>query len=184
MALLDKLGIAKEVLKCKSFDEVLSKGYFANLSESQQIAVYKHFTLQETEREKAIPYSDWSLSDNLDSLEQQKRNLNIFVEGAETSIRDLIEEGYCVRVCGEKGKSLRGLAAWFDEGDWKYLGVIYVSPKFRRNGIMGGLIDDGYDGRPITTKVHSGNEPALRAFEKYGFEIQKKEGDYLEMVRL
>lgn len=169
-----RLSVPKEVFNCKNFDEVLARGYFAKLSEAQQILVYSHFFIKESDQEKVIPYTD---------LEGINNDFNIFVEGADTSVRDLVDEGYHIRVCGGKGNELRGLAAWFDEGDWKYLGVVYVTPKFRRRGIMQGLIEDGYDGRVITTKVHSGNKSALKAFDKYGFEIQKREGDYFHLAR-
>lgn len=172
--LLSKLGISEKVSNCKTFDDVLNRGYFESLSEKQQIATYNYFISKETEETRAIPYSD---------LENCSNDFSITVEGADTSVNELIDNGYSVRQCKEKGRAPRGIAAWLDEGDWKYLGLIYVAPQFNRRGIMGGLIEDGNDGRPITTKVHSNNEIALNAFEKYGFQIQEKRGEYLHLVR-
>jgi len=172
--LLTKLGIPQNVLACKTFDEVLAKGFFQTLSEPQQIALYNYFNTQEQESERAVPYID---------LEDCEDDFSIHVEGADTSVRELLDTGYSIRQCKDRGEPLRGLAAWMDEGDWKYLGIVYVEPKFRGRGIMGGLIEDGYDGKPISTKVHSANTPALRAFEKYGFVSQEKEGDFFLLTR-
>ena len=168
------LGIPKEVLACRNFDEVLSKHYFEKLSEAQQIIIYNHFTLQESEREKAISYSD---------LEDCSYNFSIHVDGADTCVKELLDEGYSIRQCKEKGKELRGLAAWLDERDWKYLGVIYVAPRFRGNGIMGALIEDGRENKPIRTMVHRGNFPAVKAFRKYGFEVEQRDSSYIHFSR-
>lgn len=173
-ALLKKLGIPQKVLTCQTFDEVLAKGFFQTLSEPQQIALYNYFNTQEQEREKAIPYTD---------LEDYEDDFSIHVEGADTSVRELLDEGYCIRQCKARGEPLRGLAAWMDEGDWKYLGVVYVEPKFQGKGIMGGLIEDGYDGRPISAKVHVENNVALNGFKKYGFASQRREGDFFLLTR-
>lgn len=169
-----KLGIPSEVLACRSFDEVLAKNLFGNLPEAQQIAIYNYFILQEKEQEKAIPYSD---------LEDCTRDISIDVEGDSTSVQELLSEGYYIRQCKEKGRSFRGIAAWRDEVDWKYLRIVYVKPEFRRRGIVGGLIEDGYDGKPISIKIHMGNSPAIKAAEKYGFTTQQRTGDYFHLIR-
>ncbi len=172
--LLTKLGIPKEVIACRDFDEVLQRHYFEKLSEKQQIAIYNYFTSIENQKEKAIPYTD---------LEDVKKDFQIEVEGDSTSVSELLDEGYYIRQCKEKGRPFRALAAWRDEGEEKYLRVAYVAPEFRRQGLLRGLIDDGYDGRPITAKIHTGNHPALKAAIKHGFDIQQKTGDYYMMFR-
>jgi len=172
--LLAKLGIPKEVVACRDFDEVVDNGHFVKLSEKQQIAIYNYFMNIESQREKAIPYTD---------LDDLRKDFQIEVEGDSTSVSELLDEGYYIRQCKEKGRPFRALAAWRDEGEEKYLRVAYVAPEFRRQGLLRGLIEDGYDGRPITAKIHFGNHPALKAATKHGFDIQQKTGDYYIMIR-
>lgn len=176
MTLEKKINLPVEVTSCKSFDEILENGYFERLSESQMIESYNYFLVREKE-EKALKYADWE-----ESKRFCKNDFRISVEGADTTVSELLEEGYKVRYCKD-AKKIIGIASWFDERDWQYLGLIYVDPLFRGKGIMGGLIDDGYDGKPIVTKVHSGNNIAVKSFEKYGFNIEKREGDFFKLIR-
>lgn len=167
------MAIEKHILECKDFDEVLRRGLFGGLSEELQIEIYNHFMKIEEERDRPIPYVDI------------KRGafdyFPIIIDGANTTIGELLYEDYGIRACKEKRGKIRGLAAWLDEGNYKYLGAIYVLPEFRGRGIMGGLIADGNDGRPILTKVHRNNILALNSFKRYGFEEDRMKEDFFEL---
>jgi GNAT superfamily N-acetyltransferase len=56
-----------------------------------------------------------------------------------------------------------------------YLGLMYVEPAFRGQGLIQGILDEllawarGQGIKDFILEVYAENEPAVRAYEKYGF---------------
>ncbi len=176
---LKKLGIPSTV---KSVDDIIEQ--WSMLTEEQQVQGYHLLSAAEERKETAeylvrlyCPARDRS------SVSSLRNCLTNVVPDSSIFDGDFENDSTSCHVA-EYGDKVVGYVSYEEDQFYRHIHEVVVAPKYRRKGIMSGLLASVEESVPLSLLVHSSNQSGREAFHTFGFVQEGSTPDgYLFMVK-
>ncbi len=176
---LKRLAIPSSV---RSIEDLL--GYWDQLNPKQRVEGYRLLSAAEERKETAEYWIRLYRSARDRSSVSSLRNCLLNVVPDSSIFDGGLENDSTSCHVAEYADKVVGYVSYDEDQFYCHIHEVVVAPKYRRKGIMSGLLASVERGTPLSLLVHSSNKSGREAFHTFGFVQESSTPDgYLFLVK-